>query len=304
MIYTLTLNPALDYVMRLSDVKNGEVNRSENEYIMAGGKGINVSVVVNRLGGETVALGYIAGFVGEEIKRLLESEKIKTDFVRLPEGNSRINVKLKAKEETEINANGPMIDEKSKEILLEKIDKITENDYMVLSGSSSRGLGKEIYAEIMDRLKKKRVWVVVDAEGDLLRECIKREPFLIKPNHIELGEIIGKDIKNHYDAIEGAKAMQKMGAKNVLVSMAKKGGVLVAENGEIYTADAHKGIVVNSTGAGDSTVAGFLYEHSKSGDLEKAFRVAMASGSATAFSADLATKDEIYELLKDSNLKG
>ena len=293
MVYTITFNPALDYVMKTEKLVSGQVNRSTSEYLVAGGKGINVSIVLNELGVENTALGFVAGFTGTEIERLLSEQKIKTDFVKLENGNSRINVKIKAETETELNAKGPEINDKDIEKLLRKLEKVNENDFVVLSGSIPKGVDENIYCKIAEKVSAK---LVVDAEKKLLLETLKFKPFLVKPNHIELGEMFDVIINTSDDAIKYAKKLVDMGAENVFVSMAEKGGVMV--NGEeAFCMEAPKGKVINSTGAGDSSVAGFIAGFIETKDLEKAFKMGISAGSASAFSENLATKEEIIKLL-------
>ncbi len=298
MIYTLTLNPALDYILSVPSFTQGQVNRSSREEIQAGGKGINVSVILNRLGVDNIALGCVAGFTGTEICRILEDDGIKTDFIHLPSGNSRINVKLKTDNETEVNAKGPIIDNESLSNLFDKLKNLTTADYLVLSGSPGNGLTTDIYRNIIELVKAKSVKVILDAEGDALLSALGEKPFLIKPNHYELGQILNKKIETHIQAIEGAKELQAMGAQNVIISMAELGAVMVTQEGQSFTMSAPKGCVINSTGAGDSLVGGFLAEFSRSNDYYKAFKLGICSGSATAFSMGLAEKKYIYEILK------
>ena len=293
MVYTITFNPALDYVMKTEKLVLGQVNRSTSEYLVAGGKGINVSIVLNELGVDNEALGFVAGFTGTEIERLLSEQKIKTDFVKLENGNSRINVKIKAETETELNAKGPEITENDLDKLLRKLEKVNENDFVVLSGSIPKGVDENIYCKIAEKVNAK---LVVDAEKKLLLETLKFKPFLVKPNHIELGEMFDVIINTSDDAIKYAKKLVEMGAENVFVSMAEKGGVLVNKTKCFYV-DAPKGKVINSTGAGDSSVAGFIAGYIETKDYEKAFKMGICAGSASAFSENLATKEEIIKLL-------
>lgn len=292
MVYTITFNPALDYVMRVEDFKEGSVNRSFEEKLLAGGKGINVSQVLSELGVENTALGFIGGFTGDKITEILEEKGINCDFVKI-NGESRINVKLKADEETEINAKGPEISGKDIETLFEKLENVDENDFVVLSGSIPKGVDESIYCKIAQKVKGK---LVVDAEKELLISVLPFKPFLVKPNHIELGEMFDTVINTFDDAIRYGKQLVEMGALNVFVSMGNKGGVFVNENISL-SLDAPKGALVNSTGAGDSAVAGFVAEYIVSNSFEKAFKMGIASGSASAFSENLATKEEITKLL-------
>lgn len=298
MIYTVTFNPALDYTVSVDDFKMGMTNRTTEEKIFPGGKGINVSIVLRNLGFDNTALGFIAGFTGEEIKRRVEQIGCRAEFIKVKEGLSRINVKLKSAEGTEINGAGPDIDADSLQKLLGRMDEIQKGDILVLAGSIPKSLPDSIYMDIMERLKDKDILIVVDATKDLLVNVLKHHPFLIKPNNHELAEIFKAEIKDKKDVAVYAKKLQEMGARNVLVSMAGNGAVLLAENGEIYEANAPKGKLVNAVGAGDSMVAGFLAGWLETGNYEKAFHMGVATGSASAFSEELATLKEVEELLK------
>ena len=299
MIYTLTLNPALDYAVSVPNFKTGGVNRAQSEKILPGGKGINVSVVLHNLGVESVALGFIAGFTGEEIKRLAEELGCKTDFIRVKNGLSRINVKMKAQVESEINGQGPVLQEEDIEALFKQLDTLQEGDTILFAGSISKGMSSNIYAKMCEHLAGRGVRLVVDTTGQQLLSTLVYKPFLIKPNHIELEEIMGYKLSGQEDLLKGARKLQKMGAKNVLVSMAGDGALLLTENGDVYRMKAPKGEVVNSVGAGDSMVAGFLAGYEITGDYEKALELGIATGSASAFSADLATKEEVDALLEN-----
>ena len=297
MIYTITLNPALDYIIKLKELVPNEINTSESEYILPGGKGINVSIILKRLEVESVVLGFISGFTGKEIQKLVEKEKIQTDFINLEEGHSRINVKiLENEKETAINSKGPLVDNKSIENLYQKLNNLKENDILVLSGSIPKGIKEDIYEEICEKIKDKNVKIVVDSTKKLLLNTLKYRPFLIKPNHHELGEIFNVQILNQDQAIEYAKKLQQKGAKNVLVSMGEKGSVLLDENGKVYKKDIIKNRnVVNTVGAGDSMVAGFLAGYLKYKNYEDALKLGIASASATVNNVFLGTKDEINE---------
>lgn len=297
MIYTVTLNPAIDYVIHTESIKTGNVNRTDSETYFIGGKGINVSMVLAQLGVESVALGYIAGFTGEAIEDGLRRKGIKTDFIKLKNGFTRINVKIKANEETEINGQGPKICEDELSELFGKFDMMNENDTLVLAGSIPKSLDSHIYEKILAYCNNKGVRTVVDASGKLLINTLVYKPYLIKPNNYELEEIFGVKIENHYDIKNHALKLREMGARNVLVSLAGDGAVLFAENDEIYTCGACKGVVKNSVGAGDSMVAGFIAGITD-GDYEYALKLGTACGGATAFSDDLAKKSEIDILLK------
>ena len=298
MIYTITFNPALDYIMVVPSCRNGEVNRTESEKIMAGGKGINVSIVLNNMGVENTALGFISGFTGGAIENILADMNCKTDFIKLDNGFSRINVKIKSDTETEINGQGPDISDGAVKKLYEKLDSLNDGDTLVLAGSIPSSLSDSIYCEIMDYLKDKKLNIVVDATKDLLVNVLKFKPFLVKPNNHEIGEIFGVELKTRSEVVPYAKKMQEMGAKNVLVSMAGEGAVFVGENGEVYESEAPKGKLVNSTGAGDSMVAGFLAGYMEKQDFMYALKMGLSAGSASAFSENLATKEEILNVFK------
>ena len=298
MIYTITFNPALDYIMVVPSCRSGEVNRTESEKIMAGGKGINVSIVLNNMGVENTALGFISGFTGGAIKNILADMNCKTDFIKLDNGFSRINVKIISDTETEINGQGPDISDGAVKKLYEKLDSLNDGDTLVLAGSIPSSLSDSIYCEIMDYLKDKKLNIVVDATKDLLVNVLKYKPFLVKPNNHEIGEIFGVELKTRNEVVPYAKKMQEMGAKNVLVSMAGEGAVFVGENGEVYESEAPKGKLVNSTGAGDSMVAGFLAGYMEKQDFMYALKMGLSAGSASAFSENLATKEEILNVFK------
>ena len=298
MIYTVTFNPALDYVIRMESLKLGTVNRSSAEAVYYGGKGINVSTVLKNIGVDSVALGFVAGFTGKEIEEGVKNMGVATDFIKLPEGMSRINVKIKAEQETEINGQGPAISMEKVEKLFEKLDRLEKGDCLVLAGTIPASLPSDIYEQIMDRLKDKEIRIVVDATKDLLLNVLKYHPFLIKPNNHELGEMFGVVLKTDEEIVEYAKKLQERGARNVLISMAGDGAILLTETKEVYKMGVPKGTVVNSVGAGDSMVAGFVASYFKEHDYLKALKFGTATGSATAFSEGLATMDKIEELLK------
>lgn len=298
MIYTLTFNPAIDYVMHFEKFSCGKTNRSYCEYTTIGGKGINVSVVLNRLGIPSVAMGFVAGFTGAAIEQELKAEGVETDFVHLSEGISRINIKIKSGEETELNGKGPYIPECAvKEFFEQKLTRIKDGDALVIAGSVPDSLPKDIYSKILDEISNKNVRIVVDAEGELLLNSLKYKPFLIKPNHHELAGIFGKELENDQEIVACGKELQRKGAENVLVSMAEKGAILIDKTGNSYFCPAFKGEVINSVGAGDSMVAGFLAGLEKEGDFKFALKLGSAAGSATAFSKGLARKDDILSLL-------
>lgn len=297
MINTITLNPSLDYVVKVDNFKADALNRINSEQIYAGGKGINVSIVLKNLGVDNTALGYVAGFTGDEILRQIKDHNVDCDFVKLESGMSRINVKLKSDGETEINGAGPDISEKDLKSLYEKINKLGKGDFLILSGSIPKSVPDDIYERIMKSLLDKEVEFIVDATKDLLLKVLKYRPFLIKPNHHELAEMFNVELKNDEDIIAYGKKLQEMGAKNVLISMAGDGAILLPENGEPIKREVPKGILKNSVGAGDSMVAGFLCGYLKNKDLGEAFKMGIATGSASAFSEELATKEEVENLL-------
>ncbi|MBU5590162.1 1-phosphofructokinase [Clostridium sp. MSJ-4] len=298
MIYTITFNPALDYVVKVEDFKLGDVNRTCYEQVYAGGKGINVSMILNNLDIENIALGYIAGFTGDEIEKRVKAFGCKTDFIKLNRGISRINIKLKSSEESEINGRGPEIYKEALDILFNKLGALREGDFLVLAGSIPNTLPKNIYESIMERLKGKNIRFVVDATGELLLNVLKYKPFLIKPNHHELAELFNVEFKNEEEIIYYGKKLQEMGGENVLISMASKGAIFISSTGDVIRSYAPKGVLKNSVGAGDSMVAGFIAGYLKNNKLEEAFKMGVATGSASAFSEGLAKKEFIEELLK------
>ena len=298
MIYTVTFNPSLDYLVWVKDLQMGETNRSSAEEIYPGGKGINVSIVLHNLGMESVALGFCAGFTGEAIVSGAESLGCKTDFIRLNDGLSRINIKLKADEETEINGQGPDISPAALDALFEKLDKLKAGDVLVLAGSIPNTLPADSYERILGRLEGKGVLTGVDATGTLLKNVLHYHPFLIKPNKSELGGLFGVEIRSKDEIAQYARELQKLGARNVLVSMAGEGAWMLTETGEIYSCEAPKGKVKNSVGAGDSMVAGFLTGYLRGGNYREAFRMGVATGSASAFSQGLASAETVQEVLK------
>lgn len=297
MIYTVTFNPAIDYVVHTEDVILGATNRSAKEEIYFGGKGINVSVVLRALGMESKALGFIAGFTGEAIEKGLAGMGIDTDFVRLAAGNSRINVKIKSREETELNGQGPDINSKAITALFEKLDRLTDGDSLILAGSIPASLPSDIYERILERLSGKKIRTAVDATKDLLLNVLKYKPFLIKPNNHELGEMFGVELKTDEEIEKYARQLQDMGAVNVLISMAGDGAMLIDEFGKAHRCGVCRGTVKNSVGAGDSMVAGFM-AGARDGDYEYALKLGTAAGGATAFSDGLATKEKTLELLE------
>ena len=301
MIYTITFNPALDYISQVNNFEVGKINRTQTEKILPGGKGLNVSTVLRNLGIESTALGFIAGFTGEELKKDIEQRGIKTDFIKVEKGLTRINVKISSKEETALNGNGPEVTEENIEQLLKKIDNIKSEDTVILAGNVPKCINNNIYEIICKKLEQNKVRFIVDATKELLMNVLKYKPFLIKPNKEELEETFKEKIETKEEIIEHAKKLQKMGAQNVLISLGGEGAILVTtENKEIFL-NAPKGKVINTVGAGDSMVAGFVAGYEKSGDYEYAFKMGIATGSASAFSMDLATAEQVADLLKEIN---
>ena len=293
MIYTVTFNPSLDYIVSVNDFQLGLTNRTDSELILPGGKGINVSTILMNLGIDSTAFGFAAGFTGEEIIREVEAMGIRSDFIKIDSGISRINLKLKNIDGTEINGSGPEISEEKIEELLRKLDILGEGDILVLAGSIPASMPADMYSTIMERLQHKNVTFIVDATKDLLINVLKYKPFLIKPNNHELGELFDVKLTTREEVIPYGKKLQKQGARNVLISMAGEGAVLVAEDGSVYEAPAPKGTLVNAVGAGDSMVAGFTAGWIEKKDYRHAFYMGVSAGSASAFSENLATKEEI-----------
>lgn len=303
MIYTVTFNPSLDYIVSVENFKLGLTNRTSSELMLPGGKGINVSTVLMNLGIENKALGFVAGFVGDEIIRRLEEMGVQNGFIRIEEGVSRINLKLKSIDGTEINGQGPVISPEHVEELMKQLDRLGEGDVLFLSGSIPSSMPDDAYQKIMERLDGRGVQIVVDATKDLLLNVLEYHPFLIKPNNHELGEIFGVELKTREEVIPYAKKLQEKGAVNVLVSMAGEGAVLIDANGDVHMAPAPKGTLVNGVGAGDSMVAGFMAGWLEKQDYEHAFCMGVSAGSASAFSEHLATKAEIeavYQQVTDN----
>lgn len=298
MIYTVTLNPAIDYVVGVKDIKTGTVNRTSSEQIFFGGKGINVSRVLSELDVKSVATGFIAGFTGKALKEEMQKFGIETLFTELPDGFSRINIKIKSGEETEINGQGPTVSEEYLNKFLDSLSVLKEGDVLVLAGSVPKSVPDNIYEIIMEKFSGKGIKFVVDASGGLLKKVLPLKPYLIKPNHIELGEIFGVDINTPDEAEIYARKLQSMGAENVIVSMAEKGALLLDENGEIHFCEALSGEVINSVGAGDSMLAGFLAGVERGENSDYALKLGTASGGATAFSSDLAKKEMIEKLFE------
>ncbi len=297
MIYTVTFNPSLDYIVDVKDFALGMTNRTTSELMLPGGKGINVSTVLRNLGIDNTALYFSAGFVGDEITRLLRESGVNAEEIKVEGGCSRINVKLSSIEGTEINGMGPAISDEGIERLYQKLDTLVEGDFLVLAGSLPSGMSTTIYSDIMKRLEGKGVKFVVDATRDLLRNSLEYKPFFVKPNNHELGEIFGVTLKTFEEVKPYARKMQEMGAANVIVSLSGQGALMVTSDGDCLTLEAPKGQVINAVGAGDSLVAGFLAGYIESGNYELAFKMGVASGSASAFSSDFATREEVEKLL-------
>ena len=298
MIYTVTLNPALDYVVQVNELTIGAINRAETEAVYPGGKGINVSAVLKQLGHESMALGFVAGFTGNQLIRELKEKELKCDFISVERGMTRINIKVKGQRETEINGCGPEVSPVALQVLMIQMERLKPGDVLILSGSIPKTMPKDIYEKLMMRLKGRGVDIVVDTSGEALVGILKYEPFLIKPNHLELGELFETIIESHEDAHVYASKLQEMGARNVLVSMAEKGAVLLTEEGGFYACEAPSGDVKNSVGAGDSLVAGFVAAYLETGDMEQAFHMGIAAGSASAFSEYLASGRDILEVFR------
>lgn len=296
MIYTVTFNPSLDYIVSVDDFKLGLTNRTSSELILPGGKGTNVSTVLKNLGLESTALGFVAGFTGNEIVKRLNDIGIKSDFISIENGISRINLKLKSIDGTEINGAGPDISEEKVNELMDKLNQLKEGDVLVIAGSIPSSMSDNIYRDIMADLKDRGVMIVVDATKDLLLNVLEYHPFLIKPNNHELGEIFDVKLTTREEVIPYGRKLQEKGARNVLVSMAGEGAVLIAEDGQVFDAPAPKGKLINGVGAGDSMVAGFVAGWIEKQDYEYAFHMGVASGSASAFSENLATKEEIINV--------
>ena len=296
MIYTVTFNPSLDYIVSIDQFKTGITNRTDSELIVPGGKGLNVSTVLHNLGIKSIALGFTAGFTGAEIEKRCKEIGFLCDFIPVENGVSRINVKIKGASETEINGQGPSIENDSLKKLFRKLSKLSKNDTLVLAGSVPKGLPDTIYRDILSITNQKKILSVVDASGTLLLNTLSMQPFLIKPNHHELGALFNTKLHTKEEVIPYAQKLQKMGARNVLVSLGKDGAVLVAESGNVFSLSAPEGTLVNAVGAGDSMVAGFLAGWMDQKDYTHAFKMAVAAGSASAFSETLAKKEEIIYL--------
>ena len=297
MIYTVTLNPSIDHVIEMNELQEGIVNKVNIENFYAGGKGINVSKILKEHGVENIALGFISGFTGEFIKNNLEQCGIKNDFINVLNGYSRINMKIKTNEnETEINGLGPSISSSNIKDLFNQFEKLSSNDILVLAGSIPPSLSDNFYEEIMKQLSTKNVKIIVDARNNLLLNVLKYRPFLIKPNHHEISEIFNKEIKTIDELIFHGNKLKEMGAQNVLISMGGDGAILITESNEIYRSNIPKGTLKNSVGSGDSMVGGFITGYLKTNDYKEALKLGTASGSATAYSDDLAKISFINEL--------
>lgn len=299
MVYTVTFNPSLDYVLDVPELVDGEVNRSTAEKILPGGKGINVSIVLDNLGVDNRAICFIAGFTGHALKTLLDLKNINSDCIELAEGVTRINVKLRGKNETEINGMGPVISPQYiNNSLYEKLGYLDSEDYLVLAGSIPDSMSKNTYSDITQMMQYTKCKVIVDATGEILSNTLQYRPFLVKPNVSELGKLFDVEIKDKNMAVEYAKKLQEKGARNVIVSMAADGAIMIDEDGNVYQMDAPKGDVKNSVGAGDSMLAGFLAGYINKGSYAEAFKMGVCTGSASAFSEELATKEEVLALLE------
>lgn len=298
MYYTVTFNPSLDYIVSVEDFRLGRTNRADSELLLPGGKGINVSIVLGNLGIENVALGFAAGFTGAELVRRLGELKVKSDFIPVEDGFTRINLKLKSIDGTEINGRGPDIGREKLALLMEKLSGLGEGDVLFLSGSIPASVPDDIYQRIMESLEGRGVLTVVDAAKGILTRALPCRPFLIKPNSHELGELFGAEPGTRAQAVPYGRKLQEMGARNVLVSMAGEGAVLLSADGQVWEAPAPEGLLVNGVGAGDSMVAGFMAGWMEKGEYVHAFRMGVAAGSASAFSENLATGEEIMEVYR------
>lgn len=298
MIYTVTFNPSLDYFVTVDDFNIGIANKTTSELILPGGKGINVSVVLKNLGVDNTAIFFKAGFIGDEIEKRIKDRGIKTESIPVKEGSSRINLKLRSIDGTEINGMGPYITDDKIDELMVKLDKIGADDTLVLAGSIPDSVPDTIYSDIMARLDGRGVRIIVDATRNLLVNVLKYKPFLIKPNNYELGDVFGVKLDTRESVLPYAKRLREMGARNVIVSLAGEGGVLIDEDGNTYMSEAPKGKLVNSVGAGDSMVAGFIAGYLEKEDMEYAFKMGLASGSASSFSEFLATKEEVERVYR------
>ena len=303
MIYTVTLNPSIDYVIKVDKLTTGKINRVNEEHVYPGGKGINVTRILKNLDNDNIALGFVSGFTGDYIINSLQELNLKSDFIKVKEGFTRINVKVKSEEETEINGQGPKISEEELNQFYKVIDKLVDGDILILSGSIPSCLDERLYENIMQRVEDRDIKVIVDATKNLLLNVLKYKPFLIKPNNHELAEMFNVELNSTDDVVFYARKLKEMGAQNVLISMGKDGALLVTENDEVFASSVAKGEVVNSVGAGDSMVAGFVAGYLKSNSYEEALRLGAASGGATAFSSDLATREFIDKLVDEIKIE-
>lgn len=303
MIYTVTLNPSIDYVIKVKKLVKGHINRVNEEHVYPGGKGINVTRILKNLDNDSIALGFVSGFTGDYIINSLEELNLESNFIKVKDGFTRINVKIKSEEETEINGQGPQISDEELNRFYEVIDQLVDGDILILSGSIPSCLDERLYEDIMKRVEYRDIKVVVDATKNLLLNVLKYKPFLIKPNNHELAEMFNVELNNTEDIIFYAKKLKEMGAQNVLISMGKDGALLVSEDNQVFLSSVAKGEVVNSVGAGDSMVAGFISGYLKSNNYEEALRLGAASGGATAFSSDLATRELIDKLIKEIKIE-
>ena len=303
MIYTVTLNPSIDYVIKVDKLTTGKINRVNEEHIYPGGKGINVTRILKNLDNDNIALGFVSGFTGDYIINSLQELNLKSDFIKVKEGFTRINVKVKSEEETEINGQGPKISEEELNQFYKVIDKLVDGDILILSGSIPSCLDERLYESIMKKVEDRDIKVIVDATKNLLLNVLKYKPFLIKPNNHELAEMFNVELNSTEDVVFYARKLKEMGAQNVLISMGKDGALLVTENDEVFASSVAKGEVVNSVGAGDSMVAGFIAGYLKSNSYEEALRLGAASGGATAFSSDLATREFIDKLVDEIKIE-
>lgn len=303
MIYTVTLNPSIDYVIKVDKLTTGNINRVNEEHVYPGGKGINVTRILKSLDNDNIALGFVSGFTGDYIINSLQELNLKSDFIKVKEGFTRINVKVKSEEETEINGQGPKISEEELNQFYKVIDKLVDGDILILSGSIPSCLDERLYESIMKKVEDRDIKVIVDATKNLLLNVLKYKPFFIKPNNHELAEMFNVELNSTEDVVFYAIKLKEMGAQNVLISMGKDGALLVTENDEVFASSVAKGEVVNSVGAGDSMVAGFIAGYLKSNSYEEALRLGAASGGATAFSSDLATREFIDKLVDEIKIE-
>ena len=303
MIYTVTLNPSIDYVIKVDKLTTGNINRVNEEHVYPGGKGINVTRILKSLDNDNIALGFVSGFTGDYIINSLQELNLKSDFIKVKEGFTRINVKVKSEEETEINGQGPKISEEELNQFYKVIDKLVDGDILILSGSIPSCLDERLYESIMKKVEDRDIKVIVDATKNLLLNVLKYKPFLIKPNNHELAEMFNVELNSTEDVVFYARKLKEMGAQNVLISMGKDGALLVTENDEVFASSVAKGEVVNSVGAGDSMVAGFIAGYLKSNSYEEALSLGAASGGATAFSSDLATREFIDKLVDEIKIE-